>query len=269
MNSLIRQFFCVEEGKKDVHFRDVIFLNERSDWSWEETSENAPTLPKPWFELSRLSASDRIEFVSDLWLERLPYHPKCYAELENFFARLDDIGIVLHKQSEEEVFTVEMLYSLSDNSTFFRGLPPCKEEEWSQWISQIPYDLPRDFRAFCHIHHGFGKLSELGVLKLDEIVEERRRMIHSILEASSILRVGGQLIDPHLLIPFFESFGLASYQCFYADWYPASEMGNIYLSGIDYTVSDITDTRAWTEHLAFPTFLEWLVHYLEGMSLCI
>jgi hypothetical protein len=269
MNSLIRQFFNIEENKGDVHFREVYFLNEHSNWDWENARKKAPLLSKPWFELSRISPSDRIEFVSALWLDRLPYHPKSYPALVNFFQRLDDIGIVLHRQSEEELFTVEMLYSLADNSSFFRGLPPCRDEEFNLLKAQIPYDLPRDFQDFCHIHHGFGKLSELGMLTIDEIVEERRHVIHSILEANSILRSGGNLIDPHLLIPFYESFGLASYQCFYADWYPASEMGNIYLSGIDYTVSDISDGKAWTENLAFPTFVEWLVYYLEGMSLFI
>ncbi|HAB99089.1 MAG TPA: hypothetical protein DCE71_04635 [Parachlamydiales bacterium] len=162
-----------------------------------------------------------------------------------------------------------MVYSLADNSSFFRGLPPCTDEEFRQIQVEIPYDLPRDFQAFCRIHHGFGKLSELGLLTLDEMIEEREHVIQSILEANSILRSGDQNIDPNLLIPFYESFGLASYQCFYADWYPASEMGNIYLSGIDYTVSDITDRRTWSEHLAFPTFIEWLVYYLEGMTLFI
>ncbi len=269
MNSLIRQFFNIEEGKGDVHFHEVHFLQERPSWTWEEVCEKAPLLPKPWFELSRVSSSDRIEFISALWLDRLPYHPKAYPSLVRFFQRLEDIGIVLHRQSEEETFTVEMVYSLADNSSFFRGLPPCTDEEFRQIQVEIPYDLPRDFQAFCRIHHGFGKLSELGLLTLDEMIEEREHVIQSILEANSILRSGDQNIDPNLLIPFYESFGLASYQCFYADWYPASEMGNIYLSGIDYTVSDITDRRTWSEHLAFPTFIEWLVYYLEGMTLFI
>ena len=41
-------------------------------------------------------------------------------------------------------------------------------------------------------------------------------------------------------------------------------MGNVYLSGIDYTLSDVSDKKAWAENLAFPTFSEWLAYYLRG-----
>ena len=50
-------------------------------------------------------------------------------------------------------------------------------------------------------------------------------------------------------------------------WYPGSEMGNVYLSGIDYTISDYRDRKEWADRLAFPTFLDWLAFYLEGNSL--
>lgn len=266
MNSLIRQFFS-NEKKADVHFRDVCFLTEKSDWNWETALKNAPELPRPWFELSRVSASDRIEFVRDLWLDRLPYSPDTHPRLDQFFQRLDDIAIVLHRQTEEEPLSVEMVYSLEDNSTFFRGLVPCKENELTALRAKLSVELPYDFQSFYHIHNGFGKLSELGLLRAEDIAQQREHLVDSLLSAQSILRAGSQPIDPQSLIPFYESFGLASYQCFYADWYPGAQMGNIYLSGIDYTVSDITDRKNWTEELAFPSFLDWLVHYLEGVIL--
>ncbi|MBX9745013.1 MAG: hypothetical protein K2X08_07385, partial [Chlamydiales bacterium] len=107
MNSLVRQFFNIEREKGDVHFNEVIFLHEQFNERWESLAEKAPCVPRPWFELSRLAAAERIEFVSDLWLQRLSYHPKGYPALVNFFERLDDIGIVLHRQSEEDPFSVE------------------------------------------------------------------------------------------------------------------------------------------------------------------
>lgn len=265
MNSLVKQFFSVGKEKGDVHFQDVYFLSQQTDWDWEQTRLKAPNLPRPWFELSRISSEDRIEFVQSFWLDNLPYSPTSYPELEKFFHRLDDIGIVLHRQSQEESFSAEMIYSLEDNSCFFRGLPPASEDAWDQLLLELQLKLPRDFQAFTRIHNGFGKLSELGLLRLEGLFEERRAMLNSLLNGESVLRSGEKRVDPQSLIPFYESFGLASYQCFYSDWYPGFEMGNIYFSGIDYTVSDITDERAWTEHLAFPTFLDWLVYYLEGI----
>ncbi|MDP1608642.1 MAG: SMI1/KNR4 family protein [Chlamydiales bacterium] len=266
MNFLVRQFFNVEREKGDAHFNEVFFLHEEMNEQWESLSERAPCVPRPWFELSRLSSAERIEFVSDLWLQRLSYHPKGYPALVNFFEKLDDIGIIIHRQSEEEPFAVEMVYSLADNSSFFRGLPPCKEEDLDRLKTLIPYDLPADFLSLFRIHHGFGKLSELGLLQVDAMIEARQNVIDLVLKGEVPMYLQDRLVDPDLLIPFYESFGLVSYQCFYADWYPGSEMGNVYLSGIDYAISDITDRKTWTEQLAFPTFFEWLVYYLQGMS---
>src|SRR5262249_49784469 len=78
MNALVRQFYRVEKEEGDVHFFEVYFLQEKLDWDWESVCSRAPHIPRPWFELSRLSPAERIEFVSALWLDRLPYHPNSY-----------------------------------------------------------------------------------------------------------------------------------------------------------------------------------------------
>jgi hypothetical protein len=88
-----------------------------------------------------------------------------------------------------------------------------------------------------------------------------------IIKAPHVVKSGFVAVDPGTLVPFYESSGLNSFQCFYADWYPGSEMGNLYFSGLDYTVSDLTRQSAWEENGAFPTFLEWLASYLEGMEI--
>lgn len=269
MNSLIRQFFSVECEKRDVFFHEIFFLNQQKSWDWKIARQHAPELPRSWFELSRISSADRVEFIRDLWLDLIPYRPKTHEAIADFFMCLEDVEIILHRQNAEEPFVAEMVYSLADNSSFFRGLPPATREELDALRSEMPSQLPRDFQAFCQIHNGFGKLSELGVLKVDEISEERRKIINSLLNAESLLMLGDEPVDPNSLIPFYESFGLASYQCFYADWYPEGEMGNVYLSGIDYTISDTADRNTWVENLAFPTFTEWLIYYLEGMSISL
>lgn len=266
MNSLVRKFF--QSGAKEgAAFRDVLFLQDVASLSWEEALLKAPELPRGWYELSRVQAVDRIEFIRDFWLDRIPYHPLTHPAIADFFDQLDDVGVVLTRQMDEEQMNPELVYSLKDHSCFFRGNPPCTEQDLLELKSEIGLNLPNDFLAFHRLHSGFGKLSDMGLLSIGEIAEARRRILQFILYSEKSLCSGKQNVDPMLLIPFYEFSGMASYQCFYGDWYPGSEMGNVYLSGIDYTISDTTDKKAWIENLAFPTFSEWLTYYLHGMNL--
>ena len=45
-----------------------------------------------------------------------------------------------------------------------------------------------------------------------------------------------------------------------------NKMGNVHFSGIDYALSDISTRSTWEENFAFPTFLEWLGAFLQGMN---
>lgn len=265
MNLLGRQFFT---PNKDNQFKEVIFLNEEPRWSWDEVTKVAFDLPRGWFELSRVSAKDRVEFTRDFWLDRIPYHPKAHPIIFEFFEQLDDVAVVLTRKSAEEPMDSELVYSLADNSCFFRGKPPCSDGQLQDLKGELDLDLPRDFLVFSRIHNGFGKLSEMGLIEVEEVFHAKRRVMDMLLRTERRIRSGGVEVDPGALIPFYEVLGLASFQCFYTDWYPGNEMGNVYLSGIDYTISDISDKKAWTENLAFPTFSEWLATYLQGMNLC-
>ncbi len=126
--------------------------------------------------------------------------------------------------------------------------------------------------AFIKIHNGFGKLSELNLLNLEDIPSARRKIREMVLKAPHPVKSGETVVDPSSLVPFFEVSGLSSYQCFYADWYPGNEMGNVYFSGIDYTVSNTSKREAWYDNGAFPTFLEWLLFIWRGwrslLNLC-
>jgi hypothetical protein len=99
-------------------------------------------------------------------------------------------------------------------------------------------------------------------LKVDELTESKRWLTQKIIQNERILKSGAVSVDPSALYPFYEVYGLASFQCFYADWYPTSEMGNVYFSAIDFTLSDLSEERNWADQLAFPTFLDWLIDYL-------
>jgi hypothetical protein len=262
MNSQIREFFRTDKTQ-EPHFQEVRFLQEETEASWDEVSKSG--IPRGWFELSRVSVADRVDFTREFWLGRLPYHPVATKGIEEFFNRLDDIGVVLTRQTREEPWRGELIYSLGDNSSFFRGLAPASEKMILSETRRLGRDLPRDFRAFLHVHDGFGKLTELGLLPVEQMEEARRNLIDRIVRSDKLLRAGETVVDPHSLYPFYQEYD-GSGQCFISEWYPGSEMGNVYFSGIDYILSDTTDRKAWSEHLAYPTFLEWLSGFLSGMN---
>lgn len=265
MNSLARKFFT---SSKENGFCAIRFLTDEPNCSWEEISRIAYDIPRGWFELSRISSQDRVEFTRDFWLDRLPYHPSAHPAFFEFFERLDDVALLLVQRMEGEPMDVELVYSLADDSSFFRGRPPINDFECAELLGELDVNLPRDYVSFLKIHNGFGKLSEMGLLELQEMRDTKRRLLDLFLKSDKRLKAGAKEVDPSGLFPFYEALGLSSFQCFYSDWYPGSEMGNVYFSGIDYTISDVSQKRAWVENLAFPTFSEWLSYYLQGMTLC-
>lgn len=266
VNALVQEFYRTSKKKGEPPFNAVFFLTEEN-YLWEETKKKVPGLSRGWFELCKLPASDRIDFTRDFWLDRLPYQPRVHSRLLEFFHGLDDVAVVCSQAKEGDPWKAEMVYSMQENRSFFRGCPSCKEEEIDELQIAVNANLPHDYLAFLRIHNGFGRLSDLGLLNCDDVIEAKRNLMDRLLRAENPLMLNEQPIDPSALIPFFELFGLDSYQCFFTDWYPENEMGNVYLSGIDDTISDYTDRKEWADHLAFPTFLEWLSFYLEGNSL--
>jgi hypothetical protein len=267
MNWLARKYFSPEE-KEEASFAEVIFLAEAKALSWEEAFGKCPDLPRGWYELSRISPKDRIEFTRDFWLDRLPFQPAPYDAFSDFFELLDDVDVVLSSQEKGEPMSAQIIYSLEGESCFFHGRPPCSQEDILELRSETRIPLPNDFLVFAKIHNGFGKLSETGVFPVETIGDVKRRLADLCLRAERPLKMErtGDRVDPSSLVPFYEALGTSSFQCFYADWYPGNEMGNVYLSGIDYTISDTSRKSAWTERLAFATFLEWLAHYMQGMN---
>lgn len=259
MNALVSRFFY-----EDADFDEVLILSEGQGKKWSEVKRLAPDFPRGWFELSRLPSEDKVEFVRAFWLGRLPFQPASHEAISNFFSLLDDVGVVLAKDGE--AWIPQLVYSLMDNSCFFRGLSPAGDEEIDELKKELDFQCPSDWRSFAKIHNGFGKIADLDILKISQIPAARRKIKEMILKAKRPVRSGEILVDPSALVPFFEASGLSSFQCFYEDWYPVDEMGNVYFSGIDYTLSDTSRRDAWIENGAFPTFLEWLASYLEGME---
>lgn len=260
--------FYGREGKPEV-FHQVIALNRETHLKWEELSQKIPLLPRGWYELSRLSIEDRIEFTRAFWLGKIPFispdESHLEERLETFFESLDDIEIFATQSKVGGPFDVHMVYGLKEATGFFHGGPPLNEgglETLKKQFSRI--NFPPDYLAFLQIHDGFSKYTDTGVIKSRDLSRTYQHL-QEILSDEILVRPDGEVIDPVNLIPFYESFGLHCYQCFYSDWYPSLEMGNIYFSEHDRTVSNFLDHYHLEENLAFPTFLGWLIFYLEDI----
>jgi hypothetical protein len=267
MNEHFHDFFSEEEPAK--HFYQVLALHEEQGMEWETISEKIPLLPKGWFELARLPVEDRIEFTQHYWLSKLPFiaGENVYLEqrLSDFFENLEEIGIYATQDKQGSSFDVHMVYTLQNEAGFFQGFPPATEESIEMLRKQFGHiNFPPDYLAFLTIHDGFSKYTDTGMIKSKDMARVYQRLRH-LLSKEVLVRPDGEVIDPEHLIPFYESFGLHSYQCFYADWYPKTEMGNVFFSEHDRSISNFLESQDLSDNLAFLSFFGWLVFYLEDI----
>lgn len=249
MNKYVKRYF--QEAKDDSdrgHFHKVILVDESVSW---ETVE--PWAPRGWFELTRLDRESRIEFVAQFWQSKLTDAPA-------FFERVDDITLFLAQKPGEEHFTAHLVYSLQEDAGFYQGSPPHAESviENHSLFHGIP--LPRDYLAFQGIHAHFGKNADRGLYSVRELEDGWKLLQRFLKEREPVLFYDGEEVDGKKLIPFYNSFGRYSWQCFCADWYPEEEMGNVAVS--HETVFLPMLRAAAEEGLAFASFLDWLAFYL-------
>lgn len=250
-----------------AHFHRVIALHEEPVLDWKEASELAPRLCRGWFELSRLSTNDRLEFIRDFWCAKLTGYPEFVEFVLKFFNSLDDIGIYLTQQKYDDPFVVQLVYSLSENSGFFHGSPPAEEDEIIHLQKVFSnYILPPDYLDFLRIHNGFAKLTDSGITETPQMYENYENL-QSMLEKGEPLRTtSGAQVNPKALIPFYKSFNMPFFQCFCGEWYPGQEMGNVYYSGLTHTISDFEKGELGIETMAFENFTDWLMFYLEKIE---
>lgn len=249
------------------NFHKVIALHEAPDISWNELSKLVPTLPKGWEELAHLPSKDRIEFAEDFWRSKLPYRTNLDGALRKFFLALDDIGIYITQKRYDDPCEVHLVYSLKDDGGFFRGSIPAGDKQIQELKNFFPsFILPVDYLAFLQIHDGFCKTTDCtGLISSSKMPQAYLDLQKILQEGDPITRRDGSLIDPQSLLPFYESFGMPFYQCFWADWYPEDEMGNVYFSGTQRTISEVIDLDSSSDVMAFPTFTDWLMFYLERL----
>lgn len=254
------------EGGGATHFHRVIALHDAPDLEWDQLRVLCPSLTRGWYEISQLPKGDRLDFLHAFWLKQLPFQPHLREELSAFYGRLDDIGVYLVQKQYDDPFHADMVYSLANDDGFFRGSTPATDDEILSLRAQFPdHMLPNDYLAFLKIHDGFSKSMDTGVLQSANVKGPYDQLQEQLAQQQQrpLTDANGSLVNPRSLVPFYESFGMPCFQCFWADWYPQDEMGNVYYSGIEGSVSQCGSPDTWTENLAFPTYLDWLMFYLE------
>lgn len=264
----IEYYSAYAEPGPHGHFHKVIALHDDPILDWSEVSKMVSNICRGWYELAQLSVQDRIEFTRDFWLTKLPYHPNLNKFLVNFFDSLDDVGVFLTQQKYEDPFIAHLVYSLADNSGFFHGESAASEAEIINLQKDFTnYILPFDYLAFLQIHNGFAKLTDTGIIpstKMKESYEAFQKMIEEGDEP--IMTRNGASVDLASLIPFYESFGMPFFQCFWGEWYPEQEMGNVYYSPQVRKISTCEQKEEGGETMTFPSFTDWLMFYLEKID---
>jgi hypothetical protein len=266
MNPFVYEYYQVASDVEDKQdsFQAVIALDSKSSLTWEEVQTMAPDLPRGWFELTKLSVEDRVEFTRGFWLKSLPYIPGVHEAISDFFSKIDDVSVFLTKDFSENPYTIEMVYSVSRSSTFFRGGIGSSKEEIEKLQDQFDHVFPKDFCSFLMIHNGFAKTTDTGILLAKDIQSAYLELQAEVFQKENPIRCSHKTIDSYSLIPFYQCFGRDFYQCFYIDWYPKNSIGNVYYSGHDMTISAIDGSIDNT--LSFVSFLDWLIFYLESME---
>lgn len=267
MDSHISDFYSLKKGKTGK-FLDVIALHEHPELTFAEAKAKAPTLTKGWYELSRLPVSDRIEFSCEFWLSKLPYQPKLRENLERFFSGLDDIGIILSQEKSDAPYETTMVYSLKNDTCFYRAAPPNTYEECKGLQAQFPeFIFPEDFIAFLQIHNGLHKTIDVTGLIPSQNIRRTYDHLQEVIKRQEPLKTRtGKIVDVHTFIPFYESFGLPAFQCFWGEWHHELGMGNVYLSLNERILADPRRGEYGPDNLAFSTFTDWLLFYLEPIG---
>jgi hypothetical protein len=268
MDDHVKEFYHEsDENLPRRNFHKVIAINDNPKITWEHVVKLIPQICKGWYELSHLNAKDRIQFVEDFWMSKLPYHPNFNPFIGKFFRSLDDIGVYLVQPKINDPYECHLIYSLKDNRGFFKGNHFATEEKINHLKVQFPqFNLPEDYIGFLQIHDGFSKATDLtGIIPSSQLPSAYQNFQELILEEGGITSNDGIEVDPTTLLPFYASFGMPFYQCFWSEWYPEQEMGNVYYSDSSKTISGIRDVDP-TLNMSFPTFLDWLMFYLEEIE---
>lgn len=269
MDRHISEYFSqFSDDLQKGNFYRVIPLHDAPDTDWDSLHKLMPCLSKGWFELVDLEDADRIEFLRDFWLEKLPYRQGMSEFIESFFHNIDFVGIFITQKVYDAPYESHIVYSLKGSRGFYQGGPPADEAALQNLQKQLSnVILPSDYLAFLQIHDGFCKTTDsTGIIPTSKFMDVYNKFQRMLLGEDVIKTSSGIEVDPKSLIPFYESFGMPFFQCFWKEWYPEGEMGNVYYSGTVKKILVSENGLAGDESMAFPTFLDWLMFYLERVE---
>lgn len=267
MDSHISDFYSLRKGKSG-RFLDVIALHDHREITLHEAKAKAPLLPKGWYELAHLTKADRIEFTGEFWLSKLPFHPKLKESIERFFSQLDDICIYLTQEKSGSDYEATMVYSLKNDSGFYRAAPGASSDQCDALKAEfLDFIFPADFLSFLQIHNGLHKTIDVTGLIPCQNIRKTYDQLQDVIRRQEPLKTRtGKIVDAHTFIPFYESFGLPAFQCFWGEWHHEMGMGNVYLSLNERILADPRKGEYGADSQAFPTFTEWLLFYLEPIG---
>ncbi|MFV0340121.1 MAG: SMI1/KNR4 family protein [Parachlamydiaceae bacterium] len=266
MDKHIMEFYRKHpDGQSQGHFHQVIDLNDTDSYSWEAVEKMVPHLCKGWYELSQLSNNDRIEFTKSYWLSKLIFTPTLGNSIDKFFDAVDEIAVFLVQKKFDDPFEAHMIYSLKHGQGFYKGLCGAREEEIERLKREFTgWIFPKDYLGFLEVHNGFCKTTDSGIFSTKEMPDRYSQFQSLVTEKDGILTTLDELpVDPGSLAPFYASFNMPFFQCFWSEWYPEEEMGNVYYSGVTNTISILASKKGSVENMAFSTFTDWLMFYLE------
>lgn len=270
MDECVGEFFAsYSPGSTRGRFHRVIALHDSPDLSWEEVSQWVPGMCRGWFELCRLPPTTRIQFSYEYWLSKICYYPGFDRKLAQFFGTLEEIGVFITQTTFDAAFEAQMVYCLSGKRGFYRGMISATEEQIDAMSRLFPAAiLPKDYLSFLGIHNGFSKTTDCSGIISTHQMAQKYAEFQTVIEGQGVVTTeDGDLVNPRALIPFYESFGMPFYQCFWSDWHPGEGMGNVYYSASTGTISCPSEkTMGSEESMAFQTFSEWLLFYLEQVE---
>lgn len=267
MDQYIHDFYKqYQDDTATGRFHEVILLQQDNKYPWEQLQVKCPDLCRGWFELASLSKEDRIEFTKEFWISKLPFQPGMAGYLDTFFSRIEDIYVYIVQSKFDDPIEAHLVYSLKGGNGFFRGNSPAKESDLTALKAHFNKCIfPEEYLAFLQIHNGFSKTTDSGILSAAEVENNFIFLQGLIGSKETVLKSGDKNVDPLNLIPFYKSFNLPFFQCFYTEWFPRDEMGNVYYSSDANIISDLSQ-RASADNMAFTTFSRWLVFYLEAIQ---
>lgn len=245
------------------YFHAVIDLETHLKMGWEKLVQICPSLPHGWFELVHLADVDRIELMQEHWLLKISPHPKIKEAIAQFFLSLDHIGVFLSQRNYDDPFEPELIYRLSGSGEFFRGRPGATAEEIGALQKEfVEYILPLDYTSFLRIHDGFSKWRDKGLLGSQDLALACIDL-QELLERTSV-SISHLSVPSRSLIPFYQSLQGADFQCFWNDGTSLQRLGEGIEPPPTLGVVSIMDPKK--EIRSFPTFLDWLIFYLEKID---